>query len=111
MLGPRTETGDEAQPLSRTRDQIGIYAIGHSRHQHVAILHRARQLLAGERRIALVQHHIEQLAHTRLDARHQVAGDDYARRAGKRARGALSHGAGANASKAVRSRQDQARAA
>ena len=92
MLGASAEIGDQAQPLASTGDQIGVDPVGHGRHQHVAILHRLGQLLARERHIACVQHHIEQLAHPRFDLRHQVAGDDHARDIGERTGGALGHG-------------------
>ena len=69
--------------------------VGDGRYQHVAIMHRGGKLLAGQRDIAFVEHHVEQFAHPRLDFGHQMAGDD---NAGAFKRGAgVWHGPSANA--------------
>jgi hypothetical protein len=70
------ELGDQAELLSRPREEAAVDMVGHGRHQHVGGLHRLGQFFLREGVIVLIEAGVEQLLHPQLYRSWQFAGDD-----------------------------------
>ena len=77
MFDPRAEIGDQAQPLARFFQHLGIDAVRHGGDDHIGIAHGGDQFVAGESAVLRVQDHVEQFAHPLFDGGQQTAGHVY----------------------------------